>query len=601
MLSRAARLLAAPVILLAGVRCAHVEAPSGGPADIIPPRVAAVYPAPDAVGVPADARVILQFSEWIHRDAARGTAVISPPYAGRTQVEVDGDRLILRPPAGQTLRPNTTHTVTVLGTLKDLRDNAMGDVFNLRFSTGPALDSAGFDATLSREGRRGPLLLALYHAAGRAASVTALSPRDTAFAIADAPEPWRELPAALAGADSSGRVALEGVAPGEYAVFAFEDVNGNFAFDVGLEAAAPGDPTLALSPRAATQSLRLNPLDTLPLRVLEASFVPDSLHAADTAAGALHVTFTRPPHPARAIESDRYLVLPDSGDPVPVTGVEWSPRHDLWILSVPPLRTGMAHRLVMRTRPDFPGRYRVEEADTSAPFDVEPAAPADTANAPAWTLIALTPGDDGTGLARVADAPAADARQLFASTRLLTPARWSALETRLEARTRRPDDSLFVVMSHTLERRGPAGFMATWGRPLSPGEVLELRVRPAPGEVGDTAAAATVLYTGAPADTTQASRLRIARPPGRTEWIFWAQAVAPAAGTATRHPLRAVGDSLVSAPLPRGRYVVHGFHDRDHDRVWNPGAIRPWIPQETYEILPDTLSGESALRGDRRN
>ncbi len=618
MFPRAARLLVAPVVLLAGVRCAHVEAPSGGPVDTIPPRVAAVYPAPDAVSVPADARIILQFTEWIHRGAARGTVAISPPYAGRTQVEVDGDRLIIKPPAGRTLRPRTTHTVTVLGSLQDLRTNPMGDVFTLRFSTGPFLDSAGFDGSLSREGRRGPLLVALYHTTDRAVSVDALSPRDTGFTVADAPEPWRELPAAIAGADSTGRFVLEGAAPGDYAVFAFEDVNGNFTFDVGLEAAAPGEPTLALRPRAATQSLRLTPLDTLPLRILEVVHVPDSGGTEEFPVGALHVRFGRPPHPARAAESTRYLVLPDSGDAVSVTGAEWNPQRDLWVLTTPPLRAGMPHRLVMRTRPDFPGRHRVDEPDTSAPFDVGTPAPApasdttnganeaNAANAPAWTLTTLTAGDDGTGLPRATSAPepsrlsqssqssgmpqgpgqaAGTARQLFASSRILTPERWDALATRLETRIRRPGDTLFLVAPHGLHRLGPTGFMVTWDAPPRPGDALEVRLRPA----ADDTSAPRVLYTGTVPDTAQARRLKVAAPAERADWIFWAQSAAPATGTVVRHPLRAQGDSLVSAPLPRGRYVVQGFHDRDRDRVWDPGSIRPWIPQETHEAWPDTV------------
>ncbi len=592
MLLRAARLLAAPVILLAGVRCAHVEPPSGGPEDTIPPRVAAVYPAPDAVSVPADARIILQFTEWIDRSAARGTAMMSPPYAGRMQVEVEGDRLIIRPPAGQTLRANTTHTVSVMGSLKDLRGNVLGEVFTLRFTTGTQLDSAGVDGVMTRDGQRGPLLAALYPAGDRT-DVKPLSPRDTGFTIAAAAEPWRELPAAIAGADAAGRFTLAGAAPGDYAVFAFEDVNGNFAFDVGLEAAAPGDPTLALRPRAATQSLRLTPLDTLPLRIVDVAFTPDSGGTPEVPAGALAVTFGRAPHPARAAEASRYLVVPDSGEPVAVTGAEWSPQRAAWILETPPLRAGVTHRLVMRARPDFPARFGADEPDTSAPFDVS--AVTDTADAPAWALTPLVADDDGTGLPRAADAPGNALQQMFASNRTLTPARWNTLLTALEVRTRGPGDTLFTVLPHALQRRGPVSVTATWNRPPAPGHALEVRLRPPAGAPGDTTQAPRILYAGTVPDTAQALRLKAAAPAERTDWIFWAAPAAPAGGaTAVRYPLRVAGDSLVSAPLPRGRYLVHGFQDRDGDRVWNPGAIRPWIPQEPYTIQPDTVRVDAA-------
>lgn len=598
MLLRAARLLAAPVILLAGVRCAHVEPPSGGPEDTIPPRVAAVYPAPEAVAVPADARIILQFTEWIDRGASRGTAMISPPYAGRVQVEVEGDRLIIRPPAGQALRANTTHVVSVMGSLKDLRGNALGEVFTLRFTTGPALDSAGVDGVMTRDGQRGPLLVALYQAGDRTA-VKPVSLRDTGFTIAAAAEPWRELPAAIAGADATGRFTLTGAAPGEYALFAFEDVNGNFAFDVGLEAAAPGDPTLALRPRAATQSLRLTPLDTLPLRIVDVAFTPDGGGSAEAPAGALTVTFSRAPHPVRAAEASRYLVVPDSGEPVAVTGAEWSPQRAAWVLETPPLRAGVAHRLVMRARPDFPARFGADEPDTSAPFDVAAftdTGNADTANAPAWTLTPLAVDDDGTGLSRAAVAPGNVRQQVFASNHVLTSDRWHTLLTELEARTRGPRDTVFTVLSHTLQRRGPLSVTATWARPPAPGHTLEVRLRRPGGIPGDTTDAPRVLYSGTVPDTAQARRLKVAAPAERTDWIFWAEPVASAGGAPVmRYPLRVAGDSLVSAPLPRGRYRVHGFQDRDGDRIWNPGAIRPWIPQEPYAVQPDTVTVDVAV------
>src|SRR5690606_15513647 len=124
------------------VRCAHVEPPSGGPADQTPPAVAAVYPAPDAVNVRPDAPLVFQFSEWIDRNAVRGAVMVSPPFPGRLRVAADGDRLEVRPPAGRGFRPGTTYDVTVLGALRDLRGNAMGRAFTLRFATGPRLDSA---------------------------------------------------------------------------------------------------------------------------------------------------------------------------------------------------------------------------------------------------------------------------------------------------------------------------------------------------------------------------------------------------------------------------------------------------------------------------
>src|SRR5690606_24786064 len=190
---------------------------------------AAVYPAPDAVNVRPDAPLVFQFSEWIDRNAVRGAVMVSPPFPGRLRVAADGDRLEVRPPAGRGFRPGTTYDVTVLGALRDLRGNAMGRAFTLRFATGPRLDSARLDGALVAAERRGTVVAALYAAGGTraAAPPEALAPRDTGYRPGAAPEPWRELPLRLAAADSAGAFRLEGAAPGDYALFAFDDVNGN--------------------------------------------------------------------------------------------------------------------------------------------------------------------------------------------------------------------------------------------------------------------------------------------------------------------------------------------------------------------------------------
>jgi hypothetical protein len=604
-LQHVGRVCGALCILLAGVRCAHVEAPSGGPVDTVRPVVAAVYPAPEATNVPAEARTIFQFSEWIDRNAERGTVMISPPYAGRVQVDVEGDRLIVQPPAGQTLRPRTTHVVTVLGTLKDLRGNPLGEGFNLRFSTGPTLDSAGLTGTLRREDRRGPLIAALYPLDNRSRVVQALSLRDTGFAVSETPEPWRELPRAIASADSTGAFSLRNAPVGAYAVFAFEDLNGNFTFDLGLEPAAVGEPNVALKPLGARQALRLAPLDTLPLRLAEVAFAADStldsaradsLATLGLAQGTLLVKFSRPPHPVRAGEASRYVLLPDSGAPLPVRSASWNIARDQWVFEVPALRVGLRHRLVMQSRPDFPGRFGANRSDTSAFFDVL-AAPlgAPLVDPLSLNLTPLLSQDltrtlavDPSGVPQTAPSPAPGQRPVFATSRVLNPALWSVLENRLEVLTPRgPTDSMQVV-PHRLERLTSSTFAVQLKTALRSGQTLELKIKPGAGD----SSRSLVVYTGKAADSAQNFPLSYRPPEGQRDWLFWAKAATPSAtGRATAFPLRrAGGDSLVSAPLPPGRYLIHGFADRDRDGVWNSGSLRPWIAQEPYEVMADTVS-----------
>ena len=61
------------------VACATQVAPSGGPEDKLPPRVAGVYPAPNTTNHPNELMVKLEFDEWINASIPRSAVSISPP------------------------------------------------------------------------------------------------------------------------------------------------------------------------------------------------------------------------------------------------------------------------------------------------------------------------------------------------------------------------------------------------------------------------------------------------------------------------------------------------------------------------------------------
>ncbi len=553
-----------------GTRCAHVEPPSGGPVDATPPAVIAVYPAPGALNVPRDARAVFQFDEWIDRFAARNQVMVSPPYRTRTHIEVDGDRLLVLPPGGEGLRANTTHVLTVLSTLKDLHSNALGREFTLRFSTGPQLDSAGLSGTLSADSRRGRLMAALY-------PVTADSTS----------KPWSDLPAWLAAADSAGRFRAEGSPVGDYALFAFEDVNGNFAFDAGFENAATGATRIPLRPRGPDQSLRLTALDTLPLRIAQASFESDlapedsAKPTPDYLPGTVAIQFTRNAHPLRAAEAARYRILPDSGAPLPVRSVSWSPTRNVWVLETPPLRANKPYRVELRGRPDFPGRPGLT-VEASGGLDTSVIFLAERAPKPAeWSLLAIrAAGTTGpSGLPQIATALIPGSRLFFTSNLPLTETRWSLLEKNLSARF--SGDT--VPVAARVRRADNLTFALDLSRPLRAGGGLELKLLGSPGDSTPPKG----LFGGRTTDSSQSGSVRFsaATANGKTFWLRSHSELAPNEFTLLR-----AGDSLKAVALPSGRYRLFAFQDRDGDGVWDAGALRPWIAQEPFESLLDSVT-----------
>jgi hypothetical protein len=562
------------VLAFAAWRCAHIEPPSGGPVDTRAPRVVAVYPAPGARNVPLDAPVVFQFSEWIDRTAARNQAFVSPPARGRLRVVAEANKLqVLPSEAAGGWRANTAYQVTVLPALQDLHGIRAGKPFVLRFSTGPDVDIAFLSGTLLSAAPKGNLVAALYRAGDRA-GVEAFSTRDEGFKPAPLPEPWRELPAFLALADSLGRFRFDSVAQGEYSLFAFEDVNGNFTYDLGFENAAAGPVSLALRPRAEDQTLRTAPADTLPLRILKADFLADAAPDSTVARapGRVRVEFSRPPHPARAAEPSRYRILSvgaaDSLAPLPVLAAGWSALDEAWVLETPPLRAGRDYRVEMR-RPDYPGRDPGNLPDTSAPFTAG-AAP-DTSD---WKL-AFTGNSALTNLPRPLSSASRGQAFTVASSRPLSPARWRALTERLEARI----DT--VPQPHTLSLVNGFTFSLQLSRAPASGARLELRLRPGPGD-----SAARSLASLSFLDSLTSGAV-LFTPPAR--WAGW---------TFRLDQGEAESYAVPSPAIPAGLYRLFAFRDDDRDGLWNPGSLKPWIPQEPHALVLDSVQVKPGVATD---
>ena len=112
--------------------CATQVAPSGGPEDKLPPRVAGVYPAPNTTNHPNELMVKLEFDEWINALIPRSAVSISPPIDKKLRFEVSGRTLVLSSRA--VLDTGTTYTITFAGGIKDLHGNALAKPFLAAFS-----------------------------------------------------------------------------------------------------------------------------------------------------------------------------------------------------------------------------------------------------------------------------------------------------------------------------------------------------------------------------------------------------------------------------------------------------------------------------------
>lgn len=275
------------VLLLA---CATQVAPGGGPEDKLPPRVAAVYPAPNTTNHPNELYVKLEFDEWINAAVPRSAVSISPPIDKKMRFEVSGKTLELTSRAE--LDSGTTYTVTFAGGIKDLHGNMLATPFQVVFSTGATIDSISLvgrvlvnDSMVRKKVY--PSIGLFLMGAEREHRHYLDKYRDTATHVLDSlPMLAKEPPLFLTRTDSVGNFKLSGLRPGKYRVVAFFDVNGNQKIETSSELAGVWTSDLSLD--STTKDTLWVPLADQDTSRLELASV------SQPGANVIEASFTRP-------------------------------------------------------------------------------------------------------------------------------------------------------------------------------------------------------------------------------------------------------------------------------------------------------------------
>ena len=289
--------------------CATQVAPSGGPEDKLPPRVAGVYPAPNTANHPNELYVKLEFDEWINASIPRGAVSISPPIEKKLKYEVHGKTLEVFSRAE--LDTGTTYTVTFAGGIKDLRGNALAKPFQIVFSTGAIIDSLTLSGrvmvpdSLVRK-KSYPSVGLFLMGPDRETKRFLQKYRDTVTHVLDSiPMLTKEEPLYITAADSIGNFTFTGLKAGLYRVVAFVDGNGNHKIEPSSELSGVWVSDLQLSD--STQ-------DTLWIALADQdTSLMEMDNVSQPFANVLEATFTRRVYfdSAFADTSNCYLASPD--------------------------------------------------------------------------------------------------------------------------------------------------------------------------------------------------------------------------------------------------------------------------------------------------
>lgn len=280
---------------LAWVRCAHPVSPTGGPKDTTPPVFVKSVPEIYTVRF-KEKKITIDFNEYIVLKNASKEIFTSPPMVVKPEYTVRGRSLVVE--FQEELREDATYVIYFGNAITDLTEGNALKGFSYVFSTGDAVDS---------------MMLA-----GKVMSAFDLKPAEnvvvSVYAAGQDTMPLDSMPlkvpplsAIRTGAD--GTFTLSNLPDRDFLLFALEDLNNNFFFDLPDEKIGfldslvrpehvplAGDTALSDSSGGVSAVTAAKPEKHYEILLFQQ---PDStqrfLSAAFTAAGSIQLAYKLPP------------------------------------------------------------------------------------------------------------------------------------------------------------------------------------------------------------------------------------------------------------------------------------------------------------------
>ena len=214
------------LVCVVSAACARRAPPSGGPPDLIPPRLLSSVPDSGAAGVPRNASISLTFSEGMEPRSTEDAVSLAPRIKIR-QRRWSGRTLTLIP--AEELKAHQTYTLIVGTTAADRHGNPMETGAAVPFSTADSFPPGRLEGEIQAVG---------FVAAGTYLWVyqEGHSPDSTA----------RDFDA-VGVTDLTGHFRVSGLpVPRRYRLWGFADLNRNRSFEPNLDVLAPADTTIEL-------------------------------------------------------------------------------------------------------------------------------------------------------------------------------------------------------------------------------------------------------------------------------------------------------------------------------------------------------------------
>lgn len=204
------------VVAMELVSCAQRATLTGGPKDVTPPKIIRSQPENATLNFNAT-EVIVEFDKFVRLNNIQNQLIVSPLMDEPPIATVKGKKLHIKL-AGK-LAEKTTYSINFGDAIVDITEANSYPNYKYVFSTGNIIDTLSYS--------------------GRVINSFNLTPVENVFVMLyrqlDDSVPLTLKPAYLSKTKKEGNFTLTNIAPGNYKVFALEDVNGNYLYDLPNE------------------------------------------------------------------------------------------------------------------------------------------------------------------------------------------------------------------------------------------------------------------------------------------------------------------------------------------------------------------------------
>lgn len=323
--------------------CAHQVAPSGGPKDELPPKIARTIPESGTLNYPVKKNVILNFSEWVEPRNVKRSITVFPTLPDGFKVTVAGKRVEIKPKTA--FAESTTYHIGINTELTDLHDVSVGTPFNVFFSTGPSIDSG------------------IVHGCVIETEVKNVQPKVALFRCEEDTLPdtaYLNLPSYLIQTDSSGAFCFKHIRKGNYFIIAFIDEDSDNRLTPGKDGAyAPRDKKFVLEKEAGPFLLFPVSSDTMASKISSIKAISATMISGEWEEGTGRKIFNEN-YDWKVISLDSTVKAPCIDEYIPVTGSR------LFALKLSDSLTTGSYSLIYRINPRISLPLKSDDTSASA-------------------------------------------------------------------------------------------------------------------------------------------------------------------------------------------------------------------------------------------